>query len=315
MRSFQRTAVSLCVLIAACVSFSQEATESSWKPTQKIAQEKAEGWEDAILSTVEEIDVFQPDYKTYKDPKAKPEAKKVAMANILARIDRYVDSENVAVKPNATQKAAEILKRTEFRTQKDAPGKSWVERILERLKNWLDQNQKNDTRDPVDFPDLPWLGGLLKGLMYVILAVAIGLLIWLLTKLRLMSETRKAKSRGGGGILEEGEVLLSEDEYLLNADDLIAQGRFREACRALYLASLVRLDSARVARLEPTQTNWEHLRRVEANRNKPEGLDFRTPTKLFDHAWYGYTARSAADVEPFRQAYLSIKQLTEVKAA
>ena len=224
------------------------------------------------------------------------------MMNILARIDRYVDSENVTFKPKATQKVSEILQRTEFRTQKEAPGKSWIERIIERLNEWMKRNRNTSSKSPIEFPNLPWLGGLLQGLMYVILATAIGLLIWLLTKLRLMGEMRKAKARGGGGILEEGEELLSEDEYLLNADDLIAQGRFREACRALYLACLVRLDAARVARLEPTQTNWEHLRRVEANRSKPEGLDFRTPTKLFDHAWYGYTARSAADVEPFRRA-------------
>ena len=315
MKNCLRIAVSLGVLLAAAFCFGQEpnADESSWEPIQKIAREKAPGWEEEIIMSIEEVDQFADDLEAYEDPKATPVKKKEAWTNILARIDRYVDSENVAARPNATKKASEILARTEFKSMKDAPGKSWVQRILDRLDKLRMKDQ--DKPDLPKFPDMPWLAGLLRVMMYLILATAIGLLVWLLTKLRLMSEMRRTKARSGGGILEDGEELLSEDEYLRNADELIAQGKIREACRALYLAILVRLDAARIARLEPTQTNWEHLRRVETSRTKPEGLDFRTPTKLFDHAWYGYTARSAADVEPFRRAYIEIKQLTEVKAA
>ncbi|MEI7578064.1 MAG: DUF4129 domain-containing protein [Armatimonadota bacterium] len=313
MKNCLRIAVSLGVLLAAVFSSGQDPTES-WKPVQKIARAKESGWEQELLDSIEDVDQFSDDLAIYKNPKSTPAKKKDAMASILARIDRYVDSENVAVRQNSTKKAAEILSRTEFKSMKDAPGKSWVQRILERLEKLRMRDQKKDDNQ-IDFPDLPWLAPLLRVLMFAILITAVGLLIWLLTKLRFMSQMRKEKTRSGGGILEDGEELLSEDEYLKNADDLIAQGRFREACRALYLATLVRLDAARIARLEPTQTNWEHLRRVETSRTKPEGLDFRTPTKLFDHAWYGYAARSATDVEPFRRAYLDIKQLTEVKAA
>jgi hypothetical protein len=313
MKSCLRIAVSLGVLFAAALSFGQEPTysETSWKPIQKIAREKAPGWEEEVIMSIEEVDQFADDLEAYEDPKATAAKKKEAWSNILARIDRYVDSENVAARPNATKKATEILARTEFKSMKDAPGKSWVQRILDRLDKLRMKDQ--DKPDLPKFPDMPWLAGLLRVMMYLILATAIGLLVGLLSKLRLMSEMRRTKARSGGGILEDGEELLSEDEYLRNADELIAQGKFREACRALYLATLVRLDAARIARLEPTQTNWEHLRRVETSRTKPEGLDFRTPTKLFDHAWYGYTARSADDVEPFRRAYIEIKQLTEVK--
>lgn len=312
MKNCLRIAVSLGVLLAAAFCFAQDS-EGSWKPIQKIAREKRIGWEDEIITSIEDVDQFSGDLDVYEDPKATPVKKKEAWSSILARIDRYVDSENVSPRANASKKAAEILKRTEFKSMKDAPGKSWVQRILDRLQKLNRRDQ--DQPDMPKFPDMPWLAGVLQALMYAILATAVGLLIWLLTKLRLIGEMRRTKARSGGGILEEGEELLSEDEYLKNADDLIAQGKFREACRALYLATLVRLDAARIARLEPTQTNWEHLRRVETSRTKPEGLDFRTPTKLFDHAWYGYTARSAADVEPFRRAYIEIKQLTEVKAA
>ena len=315
MKNFLRTAVSLCALFAVLISQAQETEsveEASWKPIQKIVKEKQPGWRESLSETIEGVEEFADDYKTFTNAKTPAEKQKAALDNITARIDRYVDTENIAPKSKSTANVNKILARTEFKIAKDAPGKSWVEQILDRL-NQLNKKRNTPNSPNLEFPNLPWLGPLLQGIMYLILATAIGVLIWLLTKLRFIGQERKSKVGKRGGILEEGEELLSEDEYLLNADDLIAKGLFREACRALYLAMLVRLDSSRVARLEPTQTNWEHLRRVEANRTKPEGLDFRTPTKLFDHAWYGYTARSAADVEPFRTAYSEIKALTEVK--
>lgn len=316
MRSSLRTAVSLLLLwVFSCALAQQETNEAvgSWKATRETVRQRAKGWESQLFSDIEGNEWFDEDVAKYQAKNASKEAKEAALASILSRIDQFARDEDLRGRPEATENAAQILARTEYKSAKDAPGKNWIERLLDRLKNLRMKNNRGP--DLPEFPDLPWLGPLLKFLMYVILATAIGLLIWLLTKLRVASQMRKARARSGGGILEDGEELLSEDEYLKNADELIAQGRFREACRALYLATLVRLDAARVARLEPAQTNWEHLRRVESNRSKPEGLDFRTPTKLFDHAWYGYSARSAADVEPFRQSYLDIKRLTEERAA
>ena len=75
MRNCLRIAVSLSVLFGTHASFAQEAAENSWKPTQTIAREKEEGWQEAVLSTVEDIDEFGEDYKVYKDPKAKPTAR------------------------------------------------------------------------------------------------------------------------------------------------------------------------------------------------------------------------------------------------
>ena len=310
MKASLRIVASIGFLVAFAVCFAQKQTrELYWTPLKAQIEAKNGDWLERLEDELTEFDDFQEDLATLQESKPDSAKWKLAYNSTLERVSRYAVAETATVDAKSATKAREILARREYTSVKDAPGKNWLERILERIKN-LKMDRPN-TPD-INFPDLPWLGPLLRGLMYLLAAVAAGVLIWLLTKLRAGAIVRRNRTRGGG-ILEEGEELLSEDEYLANADQLIAEGRFREACRALYLAMLVRLDASRIARLEPAQTNWEHLRRVEANTTKPEGLDFRTPTKLFDHAWYGYTARSALDVEPFRAAYLDIKRLTETK--
>jgi hypothetical protein len=70
----------------------------------------------------------------------------------------------------------------------------------------------------------------------------------------------------------------------------------------------LRFDEALVARFDRGQTNWEHLYRIEQSARKPEGLDFRTPTNLFDRVWYGYQGKGAEEVSLFRQWYLRITE-------
>ena len=107
-------------------------------------------------------------------------------------------------------------------------------------------------------------------------------------------------------MLEDDEPERSLDEWLAEADTLQAQGRYREAVRALYLASLLRFDEARVARFQRGQTNWEHLTRIEASPTMPKDLDFRATTRLFDRIWYGRIVRGKEDVDQFRAWYLNI---------
>ncbi len=87
-----------------------------------------------------------------------------------------------------------------------------------------------------------------------------------------------------------------------------SEGRYREAVRALYLACLLRFDEALVARFDRAQTNWEHLHRIEGSVRKPQGLDFRTPTSLFDRVWYGYQGKGRDEVNQFRQWYMGITE-------
>lgn len=117
---------------------------------------------------------------------------------------------------------------------------------------------------------------------------------------------KRALRRKARAVLEEDEPERTLDEWLQEADRLAALGKYREAVRGLYLACLLKLDEARVARFDRRQTNWEHLARIESSARLPEGLDFRTPTKEFDHIWYGYVTKGEPDVARFREWYQDV---------
>jgi hypothetical protein len=223
-------------------------------------------------------------------------------ADLQDLIDSYALSEGLSPDRKAGGIAKTIKADRAYNAERQANASTWIEDAFRRLKGDNNVKEATEVRTPPS-----WLGGLLHAIFWGIILVAAAGLVFLITRIPFGSiKARKAKS---GGLLEEGELLLSEDEYLKQADELIANGRFREACRALYLATLLRVDAIQIARFESTQTNWEHLRRIETSSRRPEGIGFREVTKAFDLAWYGYQAKSVSDVDIFRTTYLQVKAI------
>ncbi|MES1228088.1 MAG: DUF4129 domain-containing protein, partial [Armatimonadota bacterium] len=135
----------------------------------------------------------------------------------------------------------------------------------------------------------------------VIVVAILALLAFAIWQFSLAKTGRKVKT--AGGVLEDDEPDRTADEWLQKAAELEAQGEYRLAVRCLYVASLIRLDEANVARFRRGETNWEHLRRIEASPRKPTAFDFRSPTQKFDQVWYGYKIEGPADVQLFRDWY------------
>ena len=82
------------------------------------------------------------------------------------------------------------------------------------------------------------------------------------------------------------------------ADQLAAEGKFREAIRHLYLALLSRLHRDGAIDYDPAKSNWDYFRGFKGNGEvlKP----FRELTRRFDFAWYGNLEVSAAAWATFR---------------
>jgi hypothetical protein len=186
---------------------------------------------------------------------------------------------------------------------------NWLARALDRLKNlkWDRPESK------ADMGFLAGLGPLLYWFAWIAIAAALGILIYFAAK---HFRWRQRLERRAATLLEDTEPERTLDDWLELANMLESEGRYREAVRALYLACLLRFDQALVARFDRGQTNWEHLHRIEKSPKRPEGLDFRTPTGLFDRVWYGYKVRGREDVSQFRNWYLGITEaLQHQKAA
>lgn len=307
MKNFHRAVASVIFVILSMVAYGDWA-----KVRQEFRAEKNHDTAVNKLASVDpnsELDLseliakYQQAKKTSEKDKAYEEIGNYLSCQSL--------SESIAPVSSAKTKIEKIKKDPMYRTQKEAESSNWMQKLIDRLKNLFNRKESQQSQPNAEIPS--WVGSLVKGIFWILVACAIAALIYVIVKLPWGSFTSRTKRKSNVGMLEEGEVLLSEDEYLLNAERLIAEGKFREACRALYLATLLRIDAARIARFEPTQTNWEHLRRIESSATRPETFQFRPATKAFDLAWYGYRARSAADVEIFRETYIQIKSLTEVK--
>ncbi len=208
----------------------------------------------------------------------------------------------------------EILSNPLYRDAGPSKRSNWLSRIGQRISDWLDRLLEGQTRPgnlDMGFARLEWL----KYAAWAVLGIgAIAFLAFVVRQFNWNFERRRR--RRVGGLLDDEEPERTADEWLARADDLAREGKHREAVRCLYLACLVRLDEANVARFIRSQTNWEHLERIESSPRRPEGLDFLGPTQAFDRIWYGRVTEGAPDVERFRATYTSLcESLEQAKSA
>lgn len=186
----------------------------------------------------------------------------------------------------------------------DRIASSWLGRALSRL-------HPPKLRDTPDFPRGAGVGSWLTTLMWGLLAALGMLAVFLLARyVRLPGMKRKGK------LVDDAEPERTADAWLEEANALIAQGHYREAVRGLYVAGLLRFDEAGVARFDRHQTNWEHLRRIEASPKRPGGTEVRDATGRFDRVWYGHLGATLDDAHLMRAWYDGlVRRLAEVKPA
>jgi hypothetical protein len=130
----------------------------------------------------------------------------------------------------------------------------WLARLLERLFPASDRSPGHTDR----------LARLMVIGVVLLLAVLIARLI-----LVILPNLRRLR-RGEGDTFAAGEVVLPrEPETLLaEAEREAAAGRYREALRLAYLATVARLDQAGVLPEDRSRTHWEllrDLRRIQSN--------------------------------------------------
>jgi hypothetical protein len=236
------------------------------------------------------------------------------LERLKAMLRTRIIAERSAPKPDfdPAKFAREIKASPAYYDPGAAKSSNWIARAFQRLGEWLERIRVPERR--IDTPDVPAVGGwgdaLIKVVWFVLAAGVLAFLIWAARTFSWKIAKRKKKI---AGLLEEDEPERTADEWLTRADELEAEGRHREAVRCLYLACLVRIDEANVARFVRSETNWEHLARIDASPRRPAGLDFRTPTQRFDVIWYGFLTQGAPDVEYFRQTYRSLCEVLNLQ--
>lgn len=188
---------------------------------------------------------------------------------------------------------------------------SWLSRAFQRLGEAISNFFSDRTAPTTNMPAPTIFGSWLIYLMWTLLAIVlIGFIAFAISRFA----WRKKLGRKAA-LLDDDEPERTLDEWLTLANELEAEGRYREAVRCLYLACLLKFDEKLVARFDRGETNWEHLSRIEASTRRPASIDFRPPTQAFDRVWYGHLVEGRTDVDRFRAWYSDVvDQLAKVTA-
>ncbi|MCB9657396.1 MAG: DUF4129 domain-containing protein [Sandaracinaceae bacterium] len=192
---------------------------------------------------------------------------------------------------------ARILSGSEFREFEDAPmaggpqGRvDWLTRLLDALERWLrslraSAPEGSDANTPMPVP--PTWAFVALAVTLLLAVVAFLLLSW--------RRERRARSDVASPLgASDDPRERAPGDHLDDAGRLAAEGHYRLAFRALYLATLVALDRSGEIDFDPARTNWHYLRRMGSGSRADA---FRTFTALFDRTWYGDEPTSRPEYE------------------
>ncbi len=239
---------------------------------------------------------------------AGPAAAKEAILFRLDQRDRLINPPDAPEQAETAREAAQkVLDSPGYRFQ-EGREQGWLgqafQRVFDAIGDFLRGLEDQGGRNPAAGFGLP--PGLDRAVVTIIMVVLgivlIGFLVFAVRRFQL----QKRRSSRVGGLLSADEEELTADNWLTMADKLEREGSHREAVRCLYLASLMRLDDARVIRFLRGETNWEHEARFQRSPQKPPGVSLKEPTQLFDVIWYGYVQAEKVHVSEMRGFYTEL---------
>ncbi len=192
----------------------------------------------------------------------------MAQAEVAARLGGpAVDAEL------AHDTAQMVLARPEFQPARPGLLQRGLQWVLERIGRFFETLDGGTGR----------VGAIV---LVVVVAVLIGLVIWLLVTVRRSRSLGEALSGGVGRPAIDWAHEAAEHE---------AAGRWRDALRCRYREVLADLASVGIVQERPGRTAGEHLRDV-ADRLPAARGPFAAITAAFEAAWYGGTAVDAETV-------------------
>jgi hypothetical protein len=177
----------------------------------------------------------------------------------------------------------------------------WVGETLQSIMDWLIEDLIRDlfeggpNRDYDSGSSTPWADislGVLKVLLVVVVLVLVVLLIKQWRGLKIAPRATAAATPAPVNLESDSVVAseLPEDEWLRLADEKIAEGDYRLAMRALFLASLAFLGEQRLVAISRSKSNGDYVLDLKRRARDKTGLQdtFQQQVRRFDWAWYGW---------------------------
>jgi hypothetical protein len=201
--------------------------------------------------------------------------------------------------------------------------KTSLRRMLISLGSWVRDLVKSllkpfDLKTPIPQSETPRFSAFLNSLGYFLWAAFAGTLIFFLIRLLRSKATKLPPSivspQTPDLAAEEVEAnQLPDDEWYALAREKMAEGEFRQAQRALFLAILSYLASHRFITIERWKTNADYEKELGRKvKHLSELSALFTQSRLgFERCWYGAERVTPADLEKYNLVYEGIKHAAD----
>lgn len=200
--------------------------------------------------------------------------------------------------------AADSFEKTNFGWQ--------VRLLLQQAREWVElqmsqrQPQTPDTPPSraIDWESLSWLGKVFFWIMLALLLAWVGLQVFRLwggVLDRFPALLKNQAQQGNRG--QEPQV--SAAAWVARSRQYQRQGKYRAACRALYMAMLQRLHDIGAAPNEPSRTDGEYRQIVE---QLPHPAPYQTLLATHERHSFGSIRATLEDCDRCQEAYRAIGQ-------
>lgn len=147
-----------------------------------------------------------------------------------------------------------------------------------------------------------------KFLMYLVIAIGVGAIIFIISKLITegnfsFKKNRKIKAGSVTYDLDEIEENLPDVELKTPIEKAIADGNYPLAIRLYYLSIIQELSANEIITWKREKTNFEYIREMRTHRL---GNDFRNVTQIFERVWYGENEIDEAAFLQIQPAFLEL---------
>lgn len=188
-----------------------------------------------------------------------------------------------------------------------------IQRFQQQVGEWLELQFSNLFSDipEVDWPSIGgewgWLVWLFKGLFWIILGLLVSWLVWqLLGKWPVLFYRFQLRRRNGNiEPAARANRSITADVWLVQAQEFQRQGNYRQACRALYLAMLQRLNDTGVVPGEPSRTDGEYRQLLQQQSRHVQ--PYQTLIATHEAQCFGDADATLDDFNRCQQAYREIE--------
>ncbi|MCX6344805.1 MAG: DUF4129 domain-containing protein [Armatimonadetes bacterium] len=198
------------------------------------------------------------------------------------------------------EKAANLLKNELADARyKTSTIENWLQKLLDARDDLLERMMVA----PVVASAIGWV------LLGVIVIAFVAVLVFLALRLLAYYSVKAPKRERAGQQQIVRRSAPSLKSILETSQKQASEGRYREAYRNMYIATILTLDKAKLISYADGITNWEYLRAL-SRQSAPEATEvFRNMTSSFDELIYGERCVAAGDYETCVSKYKSLEEM------